>query len=86
MNTKASSPKAQKTESPWRGLYIAGGVAALIVVVLFRRNLGAELTLLGSFDILDVPETPPISALDWFTLLQQNTIVGLILFGVSESA
>ena len=27
----------------WRALYITGGVAALLAVFVFRRNLGAEL-------------------------------------------
>lgn len=84
MNRSHSSPDIQIPDSAWKGLYKVGGVAALIAVVLFRRNLGAELTLLGSFGLLDVPETPPISAVEWFTLLQEDTFVGLALFGVSD--
>jgi hypothetical protein len=74
----------------WRALYIAGGVAALLAVFVFRRNLGAELGLLSNFGIIKgVPTTPLSSALDWFNLLQENRLVGLTLlnfFDVVEYA
>ena len=74
----------------WRALYITGGVAALLAVFVFRRNLGAELGLLSNFGIVrGVPTTPLSSALDWFKLLQENRLVGLTLlnfFDVVEYA
>jgi len=67
-------------DNPWRALYITGGIAALLAVFVFRRNLGAELALLSNFGIVHVvPKTPLTSALDWFNLFQENRLVGLTL-------
>lgn len=64
--------------SPWRALYITGGIAALLAVFVFRRNLGAELGLLSGLRIIrGVPTTAPTSASDWFNLFQDNWLVGL---------
>jgi hypothetical protein len=66
-----------KTADPtWKNLYIVGGIAALLAVFVFRRNLGAELTLLGMMGILKVPPLPMIAA-DWIHLFQSNWLVGL---------
>ena len=72
---------SSEIEDPaWKALYKIGGVAALMAVFVFRRNLAAELMLLGSLGIInDVPATPPSNAHEWFTLLQANKFVGLIL-------
>ena len=62
----------------WKGLFRIGGVSALIAGLVFRRNLGAELTLLRGVGIIDVgPTTPPATVMDWFTLLQNNPLFGL---------
>lgn len=74
------SPHAKTGDATWRTLYITGGVAALLAVFVFRRNLGAELGLLSNLGIINgVPTTPLISAIDWFNLLQDNRLVGLTL-------
>ncbi|MGE5378276.1 MAG: hypothetical protein ACM3XO_24720 [Bacteroidota bacterium] len=66
-----------KTADPtWKKLYIAGGIAALLAVFVFRRNLGAELTLLEMMGILKVPPLPMLAA-DWIHLFQSNWLVGL---------
>jgi hypothetical protein len=66
--------------SSWKLFYRVGGVAALIAVVLFRRNLGAELTLLASLGFVRfAPEVAPVSAAEWFALLRDNPLVGLCL-------
>ena len=67
-------------QNPWKFLYGMGGVAALIAVFVFRRNLGAELTAFRGFGIFNVPETMPAQAADWFALLQRDKFVGLALF------
>lgn len=36
-----------------KNLYTIGGIAALLAVFVFRRNLGAELSLLANFGIID---------------------------------
>jgi len=75
---KPSDPEIR--DSSWRALYITGGVAALLAVFVFRRNLGAELMLLVNFGIIGgVPTTPLVTAIDWFRLFQDNCLVGLTL-------
>jgi hypothetical protein len=67
----------------WSTLYKVGGVAALLAVFVFRRNLGAELTLLSSF-VPGVPKTLPVDAAEWFVLLHQYPLVGLTLLQVFD--
>jgi hypothetical protein len=71
-------------DSTWKPLYQIGGIAALLAVFVFRRNLGAELMGLGELGLLAVPETMPSGAAEWFTLLQRNTLVGLTLLNVFD--
>lgn len=71
---------AETTGSAWKSLYKVGGAAALIAAVLFRRNLGAEFSLLRMIGIIGFgPTMAPSSAMDWFTLLQNNRLIGLTL-------
>jgi len=63
--------KPSTTEySSWRRLYQVGAVAAMIAAVVFRRNMGAEMTMFFGA----VPNT----AAGWFTLLQTNSLLGII--------
>ena len=62
----------------------SGAIAALLAVFVFRRNLGAELTLLHSIGLIPVPETPPVTTADWFTLLQTHPWVGITLLGAFD--
>jgi hypothetical protein len=67
-----SSPPVHSTPDPaWKGLYKIGGIAALVAGLVFRRNWGAEASLFS-----ETP--PPTSVIDWFALLQQNRLLGLI--------
>ena len=68
----------------WRGLYIAGGVVALIAVVFFRRNFGTEMVAFGGFGFWNVPAVHPSTAAGWFTLLRDDPFVGLLLFDVID--
>ena len=47
-----------------------GGLAALFAAVIFRRNIGAEVSLFSHY-------TFPETVIDWFLLLQNNRFVGL---------
>ena len=70
-------------ETRWHGLFQVGAWAALIAVILFRRNMGAELSLLSG--VIDaVPAQAPGTALDWFTLLNGHRFVALIMFGLFD--
>jgi len=42
----------QPEDGQWQWLYKVGGTAALITVVFFRRNLGAELVGFKGFGII----------------------------------
>jgi hypothetical protein len=58
------------SDSGWKSLYRAGGVAALIAGVIFRRNLAAEISLFSA-------QRQPATIIDWFTLLQNDRLLGL---------
>lgn len=70
--------------SSWKGMCRIGGAAALIAVVFFRRNFGAELIGFRGFGIIDVPETLPNSAVEWFALIQNNRLLGLALLNLID--
>jgi hypothetical protein len=55
----------------WKPLYRAGAIAALIAALLFRRNIGAEVSLFTGVEMI------PTNAADWFSLLQSNPFAGL---------
>jgi hypothetical protein len=59
-----------------------GALAALFAVVVFRRHFGTELTLL--MDLGTISREPPSSAFDWFTLLQANQFLGLLLLDLFD--
>ncbi|MFN2151691.1 MAG: DUF4386 family protein [Anaerolineales bacterium] len=69
----------KNNRNPWRVLYITGGVAILLAVIVFRRNWSAEMKVSNGFGIFPMPETLPTSALEWFSLLQEHLFVGLSL-------
>lgn len=76
-------PKPQAVENidrSWRSLHAVGGAAALIAAILFRRNLDAEYMLLRSLDVFKGgPNSYPETIIDWFRVLYENRVVGLIL-------
>ena len=53
-----------------RRLYKIGAAAALISAVVFRRNMGAEMTLFFG--------AAPNTAMGWFSLLQTKSLLGII--------
>jgi hypothetical protein len=68
-----------------KSLLRVGGIAALLAGLLFRRHLGAELTLMKGFGLITAgPATPPTTVTDWFTLLQSNPLVGLTWLNVFD--
>lgn len=75
---------AESRSSAWQGLYRVGAGAALVAVVVFRRNLGSELVGFRGFGLIDVPAAHPSSAIDWFALLQNDRLVGLALLNVFD--
>ena len=75
---------SNRSEGGWKALYITGGIAALAAVFVFRRNWGVELMTFSGFGIFDVPETWPVTALEWFELLQNDSNIGLSLLGLYD--
>jgi len=59
-----------KTDS-WKTLYRIGAIAALMAGLVFRRNLGAEVTLLAGIGAI------PDNINAWFELLQTKPLIGL---------
>lgn len=55
----------------WTTLYKIGGIAALVAGIVFRRNIGAEVSLFTGMNAI------PHSVVDWFNLLQTNPFIGL---------
>jgi hypothetical protein len=64
--------------SDWKILYKAGWIAALAAAILFRRNIGAEVSLFTGMNSI------PHSAAEWFSLLQRNPFVGLSFLAVFD--
>ena len=80
-----NTSSVDKGEVTLRAIYIIGGIAAMIAVILFRRYLGVELVQFRGFGIIpDIPLEYPSSAVDWFNLFQNNRIIGLSLFALVD--
>lgn len=58
-------------DSDWQRLYKAGGVAALLAALVFRRNLGPEVSLFAS-------RQQPGTVDGWYSLVQSRPLLGLI--------
>lgn len=84
MKIRMQVNEAQTSETAWKTLYIVGGTAALIAVLIFRRNFGAELDLFRGFGVFAIPETTPSNAVEWFVLFQDDWLVGLLLFALFD--
>jgi TRAP-type C4-dicarboxylate transport system permease small subunit len=78
---KESAALSQKTFSSIAGssraLYLVGAVAAVVAALGFRRNLAVEITMLTA-------QSPPSTAVDWFTLLQNDRLLGLSFLNVFD--
>jgi hypothetical protein len=66
------------SETSWKSLYRAGEIAALIAAIVFRRNIGAEVSLFTGAGAI------PHSAVEWFSLLQTNPFVGMSFLAVFD--
>lgn len=65
-------------DSTWQPLYRIGGIAALLAAVIFRRNIGAEVSLFTGAEAI------PQSVVDWYTLLQDSPFVSLAFLAVFD--
>jgi hypothetical protein len=71
-------PQQDTESSSWKRLYIIGGIAALVAAVLFRRNIGAEVSLFTGVEAI------PQSAAGWYALLQSSPVIGLAFLAVFD--
>ena len=67
-----------KEADTWKPLYRAGALAALTAAILFRRNIGAEVSLFTGVEAI------PTTVADWYALLQTNPFVGLSFLAVFD--
>jgi hypothetical protein len=82
---RAVRPRTTRPRIWEAGLYRLSGIAALLAAIVFRRNWSAELFLLHTVGILARgPAVAPTSATGWFSLLQEDVLIGLILFNVVD--
>ncbi len=84
MNRSHQVSDASVPNAAWKALFLAGAIAALVAVLFFRRNCGAELTQFNGIGLFNVPETPPTTALELFSLLQKDRFVGLALLDLFD--
>jgi hypothetical protein len=69
--------QVNKNPDGWANLYRIGGVAALVSGILFRRNISAEIFLLTG-------QASPNTVAAWFSLLQNNSFLGLSLLNIFD--
>lgn len=75
----------QTASFAYKNLYKAGGAAALIAALVFRRNLDAEIMLLSAAGVIRTgPSASPSTVKGWFTLLQSNKLLGLTFLNVFD--
>lgn len=65
-------------DSRWKSLCRVGAVAALTAALVFRRNLGAEASMFAG--------SAPTTAAGWFTLLHNNSLLGLFFLNFFDIA
>ncbi len=84
-----NEPLPRPASSAWKPLYLAGAIAALLAVFVFRRNLSAELLGLRQlglhgFGLEAVPAAMPADAANWLGLFERNPFIGLVLMNVFD--
>lgn len=62
-----------------RVLTLTGAVAAILAELVFRVNYSAEFIQFNGFGLFRIPPSMPVSAREWFDLLQVSPLVGLVL-------
>ena len=75
--SRVDDAPAETEQSAWRTLYLIGGIAALLTVVLGLTEVAIE----GSSSAL---AGGPATAQEWFTLLQSNRVLGMALLEIFE--
>jgi hypothetical protein len=66
------------SDQGWTPLHKTGAIAALLAAILFRRNIGAEVSLFTGVAGI------PTHAAEWFSLLQTKPFVGMSFLAVFD--
>jgi hypothetical protein len=73
-------------DSSWNSLSKFAGWSALAAALLFRRNLAEEFLWFRSLGIIrSGPRAFPVSAIDWFTLLRYQRLIGLTFLNLFDA-
>jgi hypothetical protein len=71
MNGRNQIPEAERTENQWKGIYLLGGIAALIVVCASLLDIAVSMMLGGG------PASIPQTAIGRFAQFQSSPLLGL---------
>lgn len=66
-----------KADPGYKSLYLVGGVASIIAALVFRRNLGPEVSIITG-------QVAPADMAGWFTLLQDDRLLGFIFLNAFD--
>lgn len=78
------APSGEGFQSRQR-LQIVGGIAALVAAIVFRRWLSAEYGLLRAIGLIPGGPAPnPSTAADWYRLLHEHSLVGVLLLNATD--
>jgi len=81
---KRSLQHNESNPSTWKTIYRLGALAALLALLVFRRNFSVELTTFNGLGIFEVPAAAPTTSLGWFELFKADPLVGLLLFDLVD--
>lgn len=89
MKTEANNTPEPPTDSPptasRHNFLLKVGAVAAILAALIRKNISAEYYLLREFGILTTgPTVAPDTATDWFSLLQDQPGLGLVMLDIFD--
>jgi hypothetical protein len=56
----------------------------MMALLIFRRNFSAEMIAFNGFGIVTMPPAFPVGAAEWFALLQERSLLGLILLDLVD--
>ena len=80
---RSNGTMSEPLSQAWSSFRLIGGVAALLAALVFRRWLSAEFGMFQSLGWIQKQATPS-TPLEWFSLLQTNKFVGLLLLNVFD--
>lgn len=65
-------------EKDFISMYKIAGLSALVAALIFRRWFSSELVMFKTFGLTNIEAPTTNSAIDWFTFIQKDRLIGLI--------